>query len=302
MIPAKNTKSVLVGLVGFGVVNQAVFNNMENYIKKDVVIYSLEPKYSNNFKKTLETDVVIITIPTNYIPDERDTETLITKKNNFKKFGSSKSLKALVKILYNYYSNNYTGLIIIKSTCNPKLLNKYLKEKYNITLDNFEIIFWPEFLNARTANQDFEKEIPLLGGDAKIIWKAIPLLIIIFKKSFEKYNTGTFQEVMEYKYFRNMILMNHFAFINTIPTLFDTDIRKFDELQKEYSYDFNTFKIASDGRLGVNGACLPKDLNNFIQSNYNLQDKKYFELDDNRNAIEFLKNISSYNTNLQNVK
>jgi len=303
----ENEKQIRLGLIGFGVVNQAIYQNIKNISKPSTIIYSLENRYSQNFAETLKTDINIITINTNYISDKLNTELLLSKKNNFKKFGSKKSLKGLMKLIQSYYINDYSGTLIIKSTCNPKLLNKYMLKKFQINIfEDMNILFWPEFLNAVTAKEDFETETPLIGGDTKLILETIPKLNKIFNKIFNIscINTGTAQEVMEYKYFRNMLLMNHFAFINTIPHLFDTDIRKFDKYQNSYKYNFNNFKIASDGHIGVGGACLPKDLDNYIQSIYNIDNKKYIETTGNSTnkkeaSLKHLENLSTYNKNLK---
>jgi len=294
-----NQKLTKIGLVGFGVVNQAIYKNIKNTFKKNVEIYSLENQYINNFENTLKTDLNIITINTDYFPDKLDKENIITKKNNFKKFGSKKSVKGLIKLLKTYHNFGYKGILIIKSTVLPKLLEKYLYKKHGLRLDDFNLIFWPEFLNARTAEKDFSTEIPLFGGDPLLIEKTVYILNKFLIQGISCYSTGTITEVMEYKYFRNMLLMNHFVFLNTVPDLFETDIRKFNQYQNEHKHDFNTFSIASDGKLGVGGACLPKDLDNFIQAQYNLKDKKYLEnkytFYEEISSLKHLENISKYN-------
>jgi len=290
-----NPKLTKIGLVGFGIVNQAIYKNVKNTLKDYVKIYSLEKQYLNNFLETLETDLNIITINTDYFPDKLDKENIVTKENNFKKFGSKKSLKGLVELLKAYHDFNYKGILVIKSTVLPKLLEKRLLKKYGLKLENFNLIFWPEFLNARTAEKDFSTEIPLFGGDPIIIEKVVQVLNKFLKYDIQYYSTGTFTEVMEYKYFRNMLLMNHFLFLNTIPDLFETDIRRFDQYQKKHAYSFNTFSIAQDGKLGVGGECLPKDLDNFIQAQYNLKGKKYLPKNNDLNSLNHLENISSYN-------
>jgi len=288
-----------IGLVGFGVVNQAIYKNVKNTLKNCIEIYSLENKYINNFAKTLDTDLNIITINTDYFPDKINKEDTVSGKNNFKKFGSKKSVKGLVELFKAYHDFNYKGILIIKSTVLPNLLEKYLYKKHGLKLDNFNLIFWPEFLNARTAEKDFSTEIPLFGGDPILIEKAVQVLNKFLIHRIHYYSTGTFTEVMEYKYFRNMLLMNHFVFLNTVPDLFETDLRRFNQYQKEHTYGFNTFSIARDGKLGVGGACLPKDLDNFIQAQYNLKGKKYlkknYKFYDDLTSLNHLENISRYN-------
>jgi len=293
---SSNQKLTKIGLVGFGVVNQAIYKNIKNTLKDYVEIYSLENQYINNFAKTLDTDLNIITINTDYFPDKINKKDIVSGKNNFKKFGSKKSVKGLVELLKAYHDFDYKGILVIKSTVLPKLLEKRLFKKYKLKLDNFNLIFWPEFLNARTAEKDFITEIPLFGGDPILIEKAVQILNKFLIQGIHYYSTGTFTEVMEYKYFRNMLLMNHFAFLNTVPDLFETDIRRFNQYQKEHAYSFNEISIAQDGKLGVGGACLPKDLDNFIQAQYNLKGKKYLpKLDSELDSLNHLKNISNYN-------
>jgi UDP-glucose 6-dehydrogenase len=294
-------KKINIGFIGFGVVNQSIYKNLKDSYKKEKYIYSLETRYYDNLDNILETDMVVITINTDYFPDKRNKKNIETNKNNFKKFGSKKSLFGLVNQLLFLYDNDYQGTVIIKSTVLPELLNKYLKKKdMNLFDTDLNIIFWPEFLNANTAEMDFKFEKPLFGGDPILIENLVDLLNTVLKNKIHVYDTGTFNEVMEFKYFRNMVLMNHFVFLNTIPELFKTDIRKFDLFLNNHPYEFNKLRIAADGRLGVGGACLPKDLDNFIQGYYNLQNKKYIEESNDLNAITHLENISLYNKSIRN--
>jgi len=274
--PSKVNFQRTLGFVGFGIVNQGIYLNLKEDMKENVIIYSLEPKYKNNLEETLSTKVNIVTINTNY--DEE---------------GSLKSLNGLIELITFYAKNSYSGILVIKSTVMPKLLFNYLDDN-DINYSELRIIFWPEFLNARTAKEDFAIEIPLFGGDVQDIEELVKYLNIFFIRSFNNYQFGTWTEVMEYKYFRNMLLMNHFNFLNTVPELFETDIRRFNNFQNKHSFDFNSFSVSNDGKPGVGGACLPKDMANFIQYQYNIK-----TLTDTTEPLKFNNKL---NTNINLLK
>ena len=121
-------QSVLI--IGFGVVGQAVFNLINNKIKN---IDILDPLYNNNnnieFSKY---DNIIISVPTSQGED-------INSKyyNKIVKF----YLKELTKI-------KFDGLVILKSTVLYNDIKKF-KKKLNM-------IYWAEFLNDLTAEQDLK--------------------------------------------------------------------------------------------------------------------------------------------------
>jgi len=240
-----------VGFIGFGVVNQAVYGNLKTRYQKSAVIFSQEPKFYSNQEQLLKTDCIILCIPTDF------------------KDSQEESLNGIMTNLLYLFNNNYSGIIAIKSTCSPKVLKDLLLTKLNIP-DVLNLIFWPEFLNARSANEDFKKEsYQLFGGDVIDCLQFENIFRLVFNKPDtpeKKFNIvhTTAQAAMDFKFFRNAYIYNKIMFFNAAAKTFDTDIRLLSKNLEQVPCTDN-ITIGGDGKLGAGGACLPKDLNNLLQ-------------------------------------
>jgi UDP-glucose 6-dehydrogenase len=260
-----------IGFIGFGVVNQAIYNNLKSKAKKKVSIYSKEYKYIHNQEDNLDSDLIIITVPTNHEKSIYDTNRNITE-----------NLEYLTE-------KNYSGLIVIKSTCLPSDIDRLMLKFDNFK--NLSIVYWPEFLNSNSAKKDIKKEEIILGGDIK---DAEEVLKIMYQVSIEL-STKTYfysaQEAMEFKFYRNIYAMYKYVFHNNIPNLFRTDPRVLQKMLTRYPIQDEKLRIGNDGKQGVGGACLPKDNLNFIQSHE--EDSEEFD------SSELLKNLDIFNRNFR---
>lgn len=226
-------QSVLI--IGFGVVGQAVFNLINDKIKN---IDILDPLYNNNnnieFSKY---DNIIISVPTSQGED-------INSKyyNKIVKF----YLKELTKI-------KFDGLVILKSTVLYNDIKKF-KKKLNM-------IYWAEFLNDLTAEQDLKSTKKFLIGidnstylyEVYEFFKTINLEIIIEHVSLK--------QAITFKYIRNSYLAYKSFFWHSMADKFgDTRI---------YNILLDLFPITeqnrnfTDGQWGFGGKCLPKDFEIF---------------------------------------
>ena len=85
-------------------------------------------------------------------------------------------LANISNVLKTLNEESFLGIVIIKSSIPPGTTQK-LSEQY----PSLNIVFNPEFLNERSANQDFEKQDKvILGGNPKNTAKAA----VLFKKVF----------------------------------------------------------------------------------------------------------------------
>ncbi len=243
----KDTKDLpQVGFIGFGIVNQAVYSNLKEEVKDQCSIYSLEKEYEDEPEENLNKDIIILTVPTDHEHSLRDTLINVTSNIEF------------------LCETNYEGTLVIKSTCLPSDINSLCK---NYTgFENLKIVYWPEFLSACTATEDFMQESIILGGNLLDTDKVFRYLnqILIWPK--DNYTAVTAEEAMEFKIYRNVYAMYKYVFFNNLPNLFNTDPRKLQRMLEIKPLLDSSLKIGNDGKFGVGGACLPKDNLNLIQS------------------------------------
>lgn len=155
-------------------------------------------------------------------------------------------------------------IAVIKSTCTPGSTKKW-NEKYNP--QGLSIIFNPEFLTARTAQEDFmNSDRVILGGDRRATSVVAELYRHIFDCPIIETDSVTAETV---KYVTNTFFTLKVMYFNELYELCDKMDIDYDETVGIACLDW---RIASshitvpgpDGQLGVGGACLPKDLNAFI--------------------------------------
>jgi UDP-glucose 6-dehydrogenase len=159
-------------------------------------------------------------------------------------------------------NSSFTGIKIIRSTCEPKMLQEF-NEKYG------NVIFWPEFLRERHAVEDAvnPKQV-VLGGDMKQIMQWRTVLIGVGHGS----NVGwTLTDLVT----ASMIKIG-------LNTALSAKIMMFNAIYAAcaaYGADFNTVRLGvgadprigtgqsmvpgPDSQLGFGGKCLPKDSNSF---------------------------------------
>lgn len=233
-----------IGIYGFGFVGQAVYNSIIN--KNDVVIYD---KYKHplgsayNKEQIVKCDIVFVCLPTPYVEDER---TLIDIE------------------LEQFICDGFCGTLVIKSTILP--------EQLTIPKDNvmFKICSNPEFLREFNTFDDFKnQETILLGGRADICEFVADIYRNYFDIKTFNFEFCTFEQALEFKYFRNIKLSYDILFANF---LYDTsiDFRKYQQLFEKFPVrKFNETNICVDGKFGFGGSCLPKDVKNFSKNRNN---------------------------------
>ena len=126
-----------IGIIGIGYVGGAIQTLLEKnkHLYSSIVVHD-KYKQINTFIDILNTDILFICLPTPY--DE-----------SFKNFNMSE----IDNVINNLNNFNYKGLIIIKST----ILPTYCTTKNDI-FTNLKLFHNPEFLSAKTAVEDFEKQ------------------------------------------------------------------------------------------------------------------------------------------------
>lgn len=153
--------------------------------------------------------------------------------------------------------------VLIKSTVTPGAAEALL-EMY----PDHKICFSPEFLRAKTANDDFlnQKHVIIGGQDPDSIWRNLfltdlPKCKIVFD--------CTAQEACLVKYTANSFLALKTSFFNQIFDICESSGLDFDTVRHLVSQDSrigsdHTLVPGPDGYRGWGGHCFPKDTEAFI--------------------------------------
>ena len=155
-------------------------------------------------------------------------------------------------------------IAVIKSTCVPGSTARWneIHEKMGLS-----VVFNPEFLTARTAKEDFlDTDRVILGGD-KVSTSAVAALYDqIFDCPIVETNSATAEAV---KYITNTFFMLKVVHFNELYELCNRVGIDYDEAVGIACLDWRIARShitvpGPDGKFGVGGACLPKDIAAFI--------------------------------------
>jgi UDP-glucose 6-dehydrogenase len=151
-----------IGVIGLGFVGNAI-NSF--FIKNNFNTFIYDKyKNINTIESVLEANIVYICLPTLYC-DIKKTYDMIEIDNT----------------LMLLHSNNYKGIILIKSTILPSYCTMM-----NNMYPHLTIIHNPEFLTARSAVDDFANQIHIILGYTMQSKHTINMLEKIFKDLFPR--------------------------------------------------------------------------------------------------------------------
>lgn len=155
--------------------------------------------------------------------------------------------------------------IVIKSTIIPGSTRKY-QEAY----PGKTILYNPEFLRAKTAEEDYLHPNVQIMGYANEKGKEIApkILELLPKANFSEIVTGTEAEVL--KYWANSYLATRVIFANEMYDLCEAlGDAKYDTIKNCLIHDprigNSHWDVAADGYRGFGGACFPKDVQALLQ-------------------------------------
>lgn len=231
-----------IGIFGLGVVGTAVYNGL---VKKNLVYrYDINGKYYDPEMVSRSSDIIFVCVPTPTIKGKQDLSYV------------KKAVETIEE-----YSANQRKTIVIKSTVLPGTTRSFATR---FVYDTF--IFNPEFLTARTANEDFlnQKQI-ILGGEK------LDEVELLYKDSFPNIpiKRVSWETAEILKYTCNTFYATKVAFANTIYNAcckLDVDYNTVKELFIANGWVAPTHLDVPgpDGATGYGGACLPKDTKAFI--------------------------------------
>ena len=131
-----------VGVIGLGVVGAAIYDGLIIASQNYAYGYDINKnKSKNSYSEILNTNLVFICVPT-------------PMKNNTL---STDIVESCLKELCNYH---YTGVVVIKSTLPLGAMSKLRKH-------DLRLIYSPEFLKAKSALNDFLRQIRVICSGSK---------------------------------------------------------------------------------------------------------------------------------------
>ena len=231
-----------IAIIGFGFVGKATLNGLTN----DVETLLIDPKLGTSSKelKAFNPDFVFVCVPT-----------------PMGKNGSidSNIIFDVIKDIEKYSPNT---IAVIKSTITPDIVESILESKINI-------VYNPEFLRERTADEDFiNSKMIIFGGTKEYCKKTADFYRNYTKCKCNDYQFMPADKASLLKYTVNSFLATKVLFFNEIHDLFerlDTNMSWEDfisVIQLDSRIGKSHMQVPGpDGRYGFGGACFPKDTN-----------------------------------------
>jgi nucleotide sugar dehydrogenase len=234
-----------IGILGQGFVGKAVYKKFKNYF--ETFTYDLLPELCNsNYAHIVSNcSVIFVCIPT---PMNSD--------------GSCNT--DLVKQVLFKLNNDCNSIIVIKSTLLPGTT-----KKFNSEFKNIKIIFNPEFLTERNAEEDFNNQNRIiLGGPRPSSTTLKQIYSKVFPNAYVIKTGSTHAEMI--KYFTNCFLATKVSFANEMHELCSSLDLDYDKVVEYAVLDDRLGKShwsvpGPDGDYGFGGHCFPKDLSAIIK-------------------------------------
>mgnify|MGYP001081794768 CR=1 FL=1 len=242
--------SYKIGICGIGVVGSAILNCFEK-IGLPIEFYD---KYKNNGigskEYLLSTDIIFLCLPTIY-------------SENKKEYDKSE----LYEICTYLSTNKYKGLVVVKSTVEPGTCRNLYK-KFNLS-----ILHNPEFLTARTAEEDFENQSHIVIGGIDKDDKNIKCLKDFYTKYWKdaKVSIANYEESEIMKICINSFYAIKIQFFNEIYAITETfEGSSYDNvvsmmIKNDWISPNHVTVPGTDGKLSYGGMCFPKDTNALYQ-------------------------------------
>jgi len=240
----------LIGVCGIGVVGSAVLN----CFKRRNISLNIYDKYKNGgvgkIEELLETNLVFLCLPTLY--------------SECKKEYDKTAINEVCKFLSD---NKYNGVVVLKSTIEPGTCRS-LQKKFSLN-----IVYNPEFLTARTAEEDFEKQHHIVIGGSTLNDKNSEIVKNFYMKYWNgvTISTSIYEESELMKIGVNCFYSTKIQFFNEIYSLTNTyenaDYNNVVSmmLKNDWISPNHVTVPGTDGKMSYGGMCFPKDTNALYQ-------------------------------------
>ena len=235
-----------VGIIGGGFVGSSFAEGFKDYI--DVKVFDINPERSTHkYDEVIQQDILVLALNTPMIIETGEVDTSIV----------GEVLGQLDKDLH-----GQTKPVIIKSTVPPEALWGWSETYFNLKL-----IFCPEFLREKTAQEDFNQSNRVILGSSRQIAE----VELLFRKRFPGIPIiwTSYAEAALIKYFTNVFFCVKIALLNEFAQVCDKYGLEFNSVFGKVMLDERIgrshFQIPGpDGQKGFGGHCFPKDINGYM--------------------------------------
>ena len=254
-----------VGIIGMGFVGNAVAKGLGDV--HNIFCYDKQGRYStvdfDAFVERSEVFFIVVPTPTNFDTLEQDlsaVEDVCLRLRNSPEFDIE------------------TKIVVLKSTVLPGTTDR-LREHYG-----FRIVFNPEFLREKTAQEDFLNPARIILGGPPEDTSAVKDVYLEKFADVDEVNTNYFAlvgrkqthyvlcsavEAEMVKYMSNCFLATKVSAFNEFHQLCEKIGARYDVCRDAIVLDervgkWGTVVPGDDGLLGFGGSCFPKDLASFI--------------------------------------
>jgi UDPglucose 6-dehydrogenase len=239
-----------MAIIGHGFVGKAVdygFNSSK------ITKFIIDPRYGTNIEdlSNEEIDISFICVPT---PMQDD--------------GNIDS--SIVEECVQYLKHNVSGLIVIKSTVTPDILNKLIN-----CVSASRIVYNPEFLMEKSANEDFVNPIMHIFGGDREVTKEVERIYNDYSlcKPCPVYHMSAVEASLV-KYGINTFLATKVIWFNQFYDIVEKFGGNYGTVMRGITTDkrvgpSHTTVPGFDGKRGFGGACFPKDSAAFLKLSEN---------------------------------
>lgn len=243
--------NIKVSVFGLGFVGNSMYESFKNKsIKENINLFGYD-KYKNggigNISYGLCSDIIFMALPTMY--DEE----------------SGCYDKSAIEVCCEYLnSNNYQGVIVIKSTVEPETTDN-LSKKY----PKLSFIHNPEFLTARTAYEDFHTQSHIVIGKSTNCSETKAELVKQFYSTYypdAEISMCSSLESESMKIFCNSFYSVKVQFFTELYLLTKSNSSDYNKivsmmLKNNWINYMHTQVPGPDGLISYGGLCFPKDTN-----------------------------------------
>lgn len=249
-----------VCIIGLGFVGSAMYKSFENKgLVRNYNLFAYD-KYKDGgigrLEDVLIADIIFLALPTCF--DEL--------QGTYNKDAITETCDFLSK-------NNYSGLVVIKSTVEPETIDN-LNEIY----EKLNFVHNPEFLTARTAYEDFHNQKHIvLGKSKKCSEEKINDLVKFYSEYYPdaEITVGTSLESESMKIFCNSFYAVKVQFFTELYLLTKSNGSNYENIVKmmlknDWINPAHTNVPGPDGNISYGGLCFPKDtnaLNKYMEKN-----------------------------------
>ena len=240
----------MIGIVGQGFVGNAVYQRWKQYY--DILTYDLDENKSTSSLHNLVMlcDTIFVCLPTP-MNKSGECDLSILRESLFE-------MNTLIE-----FEDARSKTIIIKSTIPPGTTQELNKDfKY------LNILFNPEFLTERNAEEDYNNQNRIIiGGPRPQSTEVVRLFSKVFPKARIIKTNSTYAEMV--KYMTNAFLSTKVSFANEIYQICEEVGADYDKVVEYATLDerlgnSHWMVPGHDGDFGYGGHCFPKDLSALI--------------------------------------